>query len=170
MKTFTKHANLFKNRSRTISVFFIVALFAIFHATTAFAHKVNIFAYVDDGKVFTESYFANGGACVNSEITVFDGEGRELLTGTTDDKGLFSFDAPEQTDLKIVLNAGMGHRAEYSLSKSEFSPVPDNNAPEEHSNEKQGASPGKIAVGVGCIICLAGLWTLFLNKRKKRKD
>jgi nickel transport protein len=87
----------------------------------ALAHNVNIFAYVEGDRVYTESYFNDGKKCVHSEITVFDSAGTRLLEGTTNQDGEFSFLAPSKTDLRIVLNAGMGHQNEYVLPASEFS-------------------------------------------------
>ena len=51
---------------------------------SAFAHKVNVFAYVEDGKIYTESYFNDGKKCVDSKIEVFDNHGKKLLEGLTD--------------------------------------------------------------------------------------
>ena len=55
-------------------------------------------------------------------IRVFDSTGKELLNGKTNSKGEFSFKVPKQDDLKIVLEAGMGHRAEWPLSKQDLAP------------------------------------------------
>jgi len=55
-------------------------------------------------------------------IRVFDSTGKELLNGKTDTKGEFSFKVPKPDDLKIVLEAGMGHRAEWPLSKQDLAP------------------------------------------------
>lgn len=85
------------------------------------AHKVNVFAYVEGKKIYTESYFNNGKKCIDSKIEVFDNQGNKLLDGLTDKEGEFSFEVPsEDGDLKIVLTASMGHRAEYSISADEL--------------------------------------------------
>ena len=91
-------------------------------ATTksAHAHKVNIFAYVENNTVFTESYFNDGKKCIHATVTVLDKQGTKLLEGKTDKDGIFSFQVPQRTDLHIVLTASMGHRAEYVLKKSEL--------------------------------------------------
>lgn len=99
-----------------ISIFLIVMLINIL----ALAHKVNIFAYIEGDKIHTESYFSDGTKCVNSKIEVFDDQGNKLLEGLTDDKGVFIFEIPQATALKIVLTASMGHRAEYYLSADEL--------------------------------------------------
>jgi nickel transport protein len=88
---------------------------------SVFAHKVNIFAYVEGDKVYTESYFNDGKKCIDSRIEVFDNQGNKLLEGLTDKEGEFSFEVPsEDGDLKIVLTASMGHRAEYIIRADEL--------------------------------------------------
>jgi nickel transport protein len=96
---------------------------------SAHAHKVNIFAYVGNNTVFTESYFNDGKKCIHSTVTVLDKQGNKLLEGKTDKKGLFSFQIPQRTDLRIVLTASMGHRAEYVIKKNELSSSVDDTAP-----------------------------------------
>jgi len=86
----------------------------------ALAHKVNLFAYAEDGMVYTESYFSDGRKVVNSTIEVFDAKNnRLLLTGKTDNNGEFSFGIPQAIGLRIVLTASMGHKNEYLLSQDE---------------------------------------------------
>jgi nickel transport protein len=89
---------------------------------SVFAHKVNIFAYVEGEKIYTESYFNDGKKCIDSKIEVFDNQENKLLEGLTDKEGEFSFEVPsEDGDLKIVLTASMGHQAEYSILADELS-------------------------------------------------
>ncbi|GAI86495.1 unnamed protein product, partial [marine sediment metagenome] len=91
---------------------------------SAFAHKVNVFAYVEGDKVYSESYFNDGKKCVDSKIEVFDNQGNKLLEGLTDKEGEFSFEVPsEDGDLKIVLTASMGHRAEYLIRADELGDI-----------------------------------------------
>jgi len=87
----------------------------------ALAHKVNIFAYAEGDSVFTESYFSDGRKAVGAKVTVYDKAGMQLLEGVTDREGLFAFKIPKREDLRIVLQASMGHRNEYELSRSELS-------------------------------------------------
>ena len=89
-------------------------------AAPALAHKVNIFAYYEDGKVFCESYFPDGKKVQHGTIEVRNAKGELLLTGKTDDKGNFSFKAPPPQDLTIVINATMGHRNTFLLKKEEM--------------------------------------------------
>ena len=92
-----------------------IILFISVTGSNVLAHKVNIFGYVDGETIFTESYFNDGRKCVDSKIEVFDSTGNKLLEGITNKAGEFSFKIPMKTDLKLVLTASMGHRAEYMM-------------------------------------------------------
>lgn len=94
---------------------FILALFCV----PALAHKVNLFAYAEDGTVYTESYFPDGRPVEGGKVTVYDSGNAMLLEGVTDDQGHFSFTIPKVDDLLIVLDAGMGHKARFKLGKAD---------------------------------------------------
>lgn len=90
-------------------------------AAPAMAHKVNIFAYVENGTVYTESYFPDGKAVEEGSVEVLDGAGKKLLEGKTDKDGHFSFPLPgKKEDLTIVINASMGHKNSFVLKKTEM--------------------------------------------------
>lgn len=94
----------------------------VLSAEKAYAHKVQMFTHVEGDTVFLEGYFPDGKKTINSEVTVFDNRsGEELLKGETDNEGKFSFNAPRKTDLRIALNASLGHKTEYILHGSELS-------------------------------------------------
>jgi nickel transport protein len=93
---------------------------AFFFPSTALAHKVNVFAYVEGDTVIAEAYFNDGAKCRDSVIEVFDNEGQKLLEGKTDIEGRFSFPVPARTDLLIRLTASMGHQAEYTIPASDL--------------------------------------------------
>jgi len=107
--------------SSLLRLFVLAALVGIFLApSTALAHNVNVFAYVDGGEVITESYFNDGSKCRDSTIEVFDTRGNKLAEGKTDAEGRFSFRPPVATDLLIRLTASMGHRAEYTIPATDL--------------------------------------------------
>lgn len=91
--------------------------------SSAFAHKVNIFAYVEGNTVYTESYFPDGRKVERGRIEVYDSQGNKLLEGLTDKQGQFNFKPPKKDDLKIVLCASMGHKNSFSLSKEELGEI-----------------------------------------------
>ena len=88
-------------------------------AGTAAAHKVNLFAYAEGGRIYTESYFPDGRAVEGGKVQVYDSQKKLLIEGSTDKEGLFSFDIPAIDDLTIVLDATMGHKASFTLKKAE---------------------------------------------------
>jgi len=85
----------------------------------ALAHKVNLFAYVEAGKIYTESYFPDGQPVKVGKILVYDRQDHLLLEGVTDEQGLFNFIIPKVADLIIVIEASMGHRNQFILKKAE---------------------------------------------------
>ncbi len=111
-----------KGHNITISliIIFFASILVISTNLPVLAHKVMIFAWVEGDTVFTESKFSGGKSAINAQVLVFDKEGMQLLEGKTDNKGEFSFKIPKITDLRIVLNAGMGHKAEWGIPESEI--------------------------------------------------
>jgi nickel transport protein len=109
--------------------------------SNAWAHRVNVFAWAEGDIVYVECKFSGGKKIVGGDIIVSDSSGVVLLTGRTDDWGKFSFKRPQPTELKITLNAGMGHRAEWTLPAVDgHSGLPADDSPAEKAN-----APGKPA-------------------------
>jgi len=99
----------------------IIVLILYLASSSASAHKVSIYAYAEDGKVFSEGYFADGSRSRNSRIEVIDAKtGEKLLEGKTGDDGRFSFEIPKAAPLRLILHAGMGHQNDYTLSVEEI--------------------------------------------------
>ena len=97
-------------------------------ATPALAHRVLVFAYAEGDTIHTESKFVPNDPVRQGKILVLDaGTGKELLTGTTDELGKFSFKIPpaaaaNKMDLRIVIEAAMGHRGEWLLKAGSYLP------------------------------------------------
>ena len=84
------------------------------------AHKVNVFAYVEEGKIHVESYFPDGKPAAGGGIEVFDSQNQKVAEGVTDKDGKCVIPVPKKDDLTIVINASMGHKNSYLLKKSEL--------------------------------------------------
>jgi nickel transport protein len=98
----------------------LVAVFVILLVSgTALAHKVNLFAYAEGGKIYTESYFPDGSPVKKGKVLVYDSQEQLVVEGVTDEAGLFNFDIPKIDDFNIVINATMGHKNSFKLKKSE---------------------------------------------------
>ena len=108
------------NSAMYVLMLFFASILIISSNSPALAHKVTIFAWVEGDSVFIESKFVGGRKATGAQVLVFDREGKQLLEGKTNNKGEFSFKIPKLTDLRIVLNAGMGHKAEWRIPESEI--------------------------------------------------
>lgn len=97
----------------------VVILASALFSGVAMAHKVNLFAYVEAGKIHTESFFPDGRPVEGGTVRVYDSGDALLLEGTTDKEGLFSFAIPKVDDLNIVIDATMGHKNSFKLKKAE---------------------------------------------------
>jgi len=102
-----------------INISAIVAIISLALTGSAMAHKVNLFAYAEGGKIYTESYFPDGKFVEGGRIMVYDSQNKLLLEGVTDTQGLFSFPIPKVDDLTIVIDATMGHKNSFKLQKSD---------------------------------------------------
>jgi len=94
---------------------FVIISILCFRTGPSNAHGVYVFAWVAGDTVYVESKFSGGKKVNSGKIIVTDPRGAELLSGTTNDQGEFSFKVPKRTELKIVLLAGAGHRAEWTI-------------------------------------------------------
>jgi nickel transport protein len=115
-------------------------------APAARAHRVNVFAWVEGDTVYVECKYPDGKRVNAGVIRVLEAGGAELLNGKTDDQGGFAFKIPKAADLTIVLEAGMGHRAEWPIAKEELSsggqePPPPPVKPEPAAMPAAGAAP-----------------------------
>ncbi|SME94915.1 hypothetical protein [Desulfovibrio gilichinskyi] len=108
------------------AIFLISVLFLAI--PSAQAHRVSVFAYVEGSEIFTESYFNKKSKVHQGKIEVFNlTTGAKILTGTTDDNGVFNFPVPKEISsdhagLKIVLRASQGHQNEWILTSEDIFP------------------------------------------------
>ncbi|MGC8938864.1 MAG: hypothetical protein ACP5KH_07795, partial [Thermodesulfovibrio sp.] len=100
-------------------LFFIIVCLQLLLSSDVYAHKVSAYAYREGDKVIGECYFVDGSPCKNSKVEVYDSRGKKITETTTDEKGRFNFKTSETGELKIVIPAGEGHRAEYILEAVE---------------------------------------------------
>ncbi|MDR1043540.1 MAG: cobalamin biosynthesis protein CbiL [Candidatus Adiutrix sp.] len=90
---------------------------------SAEAHSVFIFAWVDAGRICTESYFTKKSRVRGGRVSMRDLSGNTLESGVTDEEGLFCFKPPDQREgLLFVVEAGEGHRAEFRLRAEDLPP------------------------------------------------
>ena len=129
---------IFDFQKRSVHGVGSVVLTALLCLTSpAMAHRVTIFPWEEGGMIHTKSKFSGGRTVKEGKVIVSDLHGNHILDGKTDNLGEFTFKAPENTGLKIVLQAGMGHMAEWTMP-----------GPEPHEAEPKGKSEPPSAVGL----------------------
>ncbi|MEJ5330028.1 MAG: hypothetical protein WHT07_07735 [Desulfobaccales bacterium] len=110
------------------SIAALMLLLAGLTASPALAHRVLVFAFAEGDKVQVEAKFVPDTPVRQGTVRVLEAaEGRELLTGTTDEQGKFSFPIPaaareKRLNLRIVVEAAMGHRGEWLLKADTYLP------------------------------------------------
>ena len=116
----------------TIFQLLLVVLLIPAMCQSSLAHKIRIFAWQDGENIVTESKFSKGRPAQNATVTVFAIEtGQNLLSGTTDATGLFSFPIPktDSKELKIIVDGGDGHKNSWNYTLEDSSHDGDNGPP-----------------------------------------
>lgn len=116
-------------------------------AAPAFAHKVNMFAYVEGDRILIEGYFADGKKAAQAEVTLLDTSGTPLASGVTDGEGQLTVPVPSKDDVRIILNAGMGHQTEYTIFANELGGTGKDIAGQPPADEPDGALPDTSPAG-----------------------
>lgn len=124
-------------------------------ASPAAAHKVSVFGYVENDRIMGEGYFPGGGKAMGCKVELLDPSGKVLAATTTDGKGGFSLPVPQaKPPLTLVLNAGMGHQAQYTLTAKDLGQAGEKplalkaKEPASGSSQKPTAGPTADAEGV----------------------
>jgi nickel transport protein len=133
-------------RKTTIAIFIVFTSIVLLMAHRALAHKVNVFAWVEGDTVHVEGYYGGKKKAQNSLVEVFNGAGVKLLEGRTNEKGEFSFEPPEKTELRIVLTSGMGHMNDFIIAASDIGEVESSvsGSPPEPEENKTTVAPASV--------------------------
>ncbi len=98
---------------------FIFCLSSFVDTSMVFAHKVNVFAFVQGNSLVVEGYFSGKSRARDCLVKVFDSSGTMILECKTDSQGTCVFDlgniSPDIKSVKVSLEAEMGHKAEYTV-------------------------------------------------------
>jgi nickel transport protein len=100
--------------------FGLMIILVLAMSSPAQAHKVNLFAYAERGVVHVEGYFVDGAPSRDSRIVAYSPDGGVVAEGRTDAEGRYSFPVNRNENLRIVLEASMGHRNEILLTAAEI--------------------------------------------------
>jgi len=153
-------------------ILMLALIFVLIPASCAFAHKVIIFAWVEEGYIHTESSFGSKRKAKDCAIIVLNEKGMVIHQGQTDQEGNYSFKIPENIDSDLIVNldAGIGHGAQWRIPKSELVKKPTTEdlkvAMKEKDVLEKGPSVFQIIGGIAIIFLLA-FGAKFLKKREK---
>jgi nickel transport protein len=158
------------------------------------AHAVFIYARPDGERICTESWFSKKNRVKGGEVRMENAQGKLLASGVTDDAGIACFPVPAGAgDLRFIVLAGQGHRAEFTLPalREELPPAA---SPEPAASEASAPAPSgtprssgassvygvaplpaggdgpslrDIIGGSGWLVGLAGLGAFAASRRKK---
>jgi nickel transport protein len=96
---------------------------AVVMSTAAWAHGLNVFAFVEGDTVVVESRFSNGNAPRVGEVRVLDSENRLVMTLPLAEDGTarFPFDPSHaDTGLLIEVETGEGHENYWILTPEDI--------------------------------------------------
>lgn len=111
-----------------IFIFSFLVFSLLCTSSPALAHRVHLFAYVQQGEIVVDSRFSRAKPVQHGKIAVFEAKsGKLLLQGISDAQGASRFTIPPEllkkpVDLRLVLKAGEGHQAEWIVPAAELNP------------------------------------------------
>ena len=113
--------------------YILIALFPLI----VFAHRVDVYAEYYNGTIDVFGYFSDGTPAKGADVKLYSPGGKLLFEGKTDQNGRIEIPPPKGVGkVKIVLYAGLGHKAETTLSL----PVQNSN----HSGEVNNQSTQRV--------------------------
>lgn len=95
-------------------------LLAALPLASASAHKLRAFAYAEGAAINGSVYFSGHSPAQGAHIRVVDPAGVIVAETTSDAQGRFRAVAHERVDHRIVVDAGDGHHAEYTVAAAEL--------------------------------------------------
>ncbi len=101
-------------RHQTIAIAF-AGFVLLASGSTASAHALGVECKTQGGRVVVEAFFSDNTSAQDALVTIYDNEKRAIARGTTDADGRWSFPVPPAGRYDVVVEAGMGHRADASF-------------------------------------------------------
>ena len=97
-----------------------VLLALVLSAGPALAHKVRVFAAAEGDAISGYAYLSGGARARGAKVSIQGPDGAVLGETVTDDNGEFRFTAKSRIDHRIVIEAGEGHEAEFTVKAEEL--------------------------------------------------
>ncbi|MBX9757394.1 MAG: hypothetical protein K2Y29_01370 [Beijerinckiaceae bacterium] len=98
----------------------IALLLACIAASPAHAHRLRVFATVEQGGISGYAYFVGGARAKGASVVFRDQGDRELHRASADAQGAFVWKPEAQQTIKVVVDAGEGHVATLVMDRARF--------------------------------------------------
>lgn len=100
----------------------VALLIVLAFAAPAQAHKLKVFATVEDQSIRGYAFFIGGGRPDGSSWIAKDRSGEQIASGTTDAEGRFAFDIPASvaTDVTVTIDTREAHVASATIAAARF--------------------------------------------------
>src|SRR3972149_2207530 len=108
----TKFGNL---QSAICNLQFAILPLVIFSASSVFAHQMDVFAKVEGKTIQGKANYHDGTPVKNGMVKAFDPFGTVIGETMTDNVGKFSLEAQFHCNYRLLVDAGDGHGAEYTI-------------------------------------------------------
>ncbi len=158
------------NRSKLLNCLIIATV--MLSCGTVHAHGANVFAWIDGDEVVVRANFGSRRKpAVDCPVRVSGPDDAPLLELMTDARGECRFPIPQARELRIVVDAGPGHRCECRLNLADSVPRALPGAAEfvEPDADEPGIL-GRATLGLGIIAALTAAGVLISRMRRGGRD
>ncbi len=104
-----------------LHIYFLLFTSLLINSSPVLAHKIKLFATVENMNIQGYAYFAGGQVAKQATISIQNANGETLSTLQTDAKGQFQYLAPQAMEYHLNVNTHDGHIDSYIIKATEFS-------------------------------------------------
>lgn len=106
---------------RTMIAVCSALILALLAMSPAQAHRLRVFATVEQGEISGYAYFVGGARAKGASVVFRDGGDRELHRTIADAQGGFRWRPEPPQTIKVVVDAGEGHVGSITIDRARFS-------------------------------------------------
>jgi nickel transport protein len=98
----------------------LLGLASVVVPSTVMAHKIKVFATVEGNIISGYAYLSGGARVKNAAVRMVAADDTLLQETVTDPDGSFQFQAKSPVDHRIIVDAGSGHVADFTIKAAEL--------------------------------------------------
>ena len=100
---------------------FLILAILLCNNPLAYAHKIKLFATVENMTIQGYAYFAGGQTAKQATVAIHAADGKQLALLQTDKEGRFQYSVLQIADYSLSVNTQDGHTDHYRIKATEFS-------------------------------------------------